>query len=614
MTYYLRPTNNKINPKKLYGFDIETYGDKNKFLMGSIVGENEEYVFWDKKRMQSFILGNKKIRNSILFATNLGFDFLGLFGDDYNLMSKFHYIIKGSNFVMIKTITDKKQYCLKFYDTLSFMLASVDTLGKILNVPKLKKPDCIGKFVKMCTVDGKILEEYNIRDSRISFLFAKFLQSNFNDLGTNMKCTLASTSMSLFRNKYLKHWVEQPKLNILKMQYNAYYGGRVEAFYRGKIPENENYCLYDINSLYPFVMNTKNYPNPYTLKKGVDLEKEGITFCEIESPNILYPLLPFRTPEKLLFPVGKFKAWQSNVELRKAIELGYKIKAIDGYYYESVFNPFSLFISDLYKLRMNYKKNKSLVEIEIVPKILMNSLYGKFAQKLQYQELYFMDNQENKNLISKYCYINRELREQGKPLKYTIDSPDNRTIKKNGILFHEPRMFYVIDNEITNYPKFINPILSIYTTSYARLELYKWIELILKQGKKVLYCDTDSLITNAKLKTGEKLGEMKKEISIHKGIIIKPKFYYLEDESKKNIYAKSKGMHNLKTFLQFDDVLKTQKYEYVKFTKFREALRRKLAFNEKINVEKLIDLEDNKRVWKEKFNKEKLEKSEPIII
>ena len=560
--------------------------------------------------MQSFIQSNNKIKGSIIFATNLGFDFLGLFGDDYKLMSKFHYIIKGSNFVMIKH--SKKNYSVSFYDTMNFMKASVNTLGKILKVPKLNKPECIGKKVSMNSKDGKILQEYNLRDSKISFLFGKFLQSNFNKLGGNIKCTLASTSMTIYRNNYLKFWIEQPPKEVLTEQNKGFYGGRVEAFYRGKIPKDK-YTLYDINSLYPYIMNKKNYPNPNTLKIGVNLEKEGLTYCKIETPkNLDIPLLPFRTPEKLLFPLGKFECYQSNVEIRKAIELGYKIETIKGFYYESVFNPFSNFITNHYNIRMKYKKEKS--PIEIIPKIIMNSLFGKFNQKLQYQELYFMDNQKNKDLITKYCEINTERENKGLPLKYILDSPDNRIVKRKGIYYHEPRIYYVVDNEIIEYPKFINPILALYTTSYARLELYSWIEKILKQNKKVLYCDTDSLITNANLQTSNKLGEMKNEIDIHNGLIIKPKFYYLEDKNKKKTLVKTKGMHNLKTFEQFDKVLDTKKFEYVKFTKFREALRRNLSFNEKIDVSKIIDLEDNKRLWKEKFNKKKFQKSEPLKI
>ena len=53
--------------------------------------------------------------------------------------------------------------------------------------------------VKRYSKEGNELEKYNIRDSYISFKFMEFLQNNFNKLGVNVKYTVASTSMSLFK-------------------------------------------------------------------------------------------------------------------------------------------------------------------------------------------------------------------------------------------------------------------------------------------------------------------------------------------------------------------------------------------------------------------------------
>ena len=90
-----------------------------------------------------------------------------------------------------------------------------------------------------------ILEKYNIRDSYITYKFAEFLQNNFNKIGGNLKFTIASSSMSLYRKKYLKYWILQPPKEIIKQQINGFYGGRTEAFERGYI-EDKNY--YDINN------------------------------------------------------------------------------------------------------------------------------------------------------------------------------------------------------------------------------------------------------------------------------------------------------------------------------------------------------------------------------
>lgn len=603
----LKPSTEKLKTLDIYGFDIETYGRENKFLMGSIVNDKKEYVFWDKERMQTFVKGSNLLRGSTLFATNLAFDFLGLF-DDLSKLHDFSYVVKGSEFMMI-THRNKK-HVVKFMDTMSFFRASVNTLGKIVGEPKLEKPDFLGQHVGMNTDKGRQLQEYNIRDSRISYLFAKFLQDNFNDLGANMRCTIASTSMGLFKRKYLKNWIIQPQKELLKEQFQGYFGGRVEAFYRGKVP-SETY-LYDINSLYPYVMSTKSFPNPNTLREGIDLEKEGMTYARIKVPDSLsIPLLPFRGENKLLFPGGEFQSWQSNVELRKAIEIGYDIHPIKGYHYEKTFNPFRSYITDLYAKRRKYKKEKS--PIELVMKLCMNSLYGKFGQKMYQQEMIFPNDKEGMKKFRQYCQANRDLLDEGKPARYSIDSPDTVEKLPDGTEVHVPKIFYIKDEDTEDYPPFINPILCIYTTSHARLELYKWIEKIQAAKKRVFYCDTDSVITDHQLPTGKRLGQMKLELNIKKGIIIKPKFYYLEDDS--TTLVKAKGMMNLKTLSQFNKIVESRVYKYKKFTRFRESIRRNLAFNQILDVEKIVGLEDDKRKWKkEKFDPSHLESSEPVKI
>ena len=614
--FYMKPTKETISKKRIYGFDIETYGKGNIFLMGSIVNKEEKYIFWDKKEMQNFIFHSNKIRNSLLFATNLGFDFLALFGDDFNLMKNFNIVMRGSDFISINTLDSKQG--VTFLDTFSFYRGSVKTIGEIIGIPKLKKPEFIGKKVNRYSKEGQYLEEYNIRDSLISGSFDEFLQDSFNSMGANIKYTIASTSKHLFTNKYLKHWIRQPSKEIIGLLYNGYYGGRTEAFIRGKI-DNLNY--YDINSLYPFVMKNMTFPNPNTIKyspkSNIDIvnKYEGLSYCEIIIDNFdknFIPLLPHRTDDKLLFPLGKFYGYHSHIELRKALELGYHITPIFSIYYTKTFNPFSEFINDLYKKRLQYKKEGN--KMQLVAKILMNSLYGKFSQKIQQSKILFPDNQEHFKELKYYINENIILQSQDKELRYKIDSAENRTIFKDGKHYDNSRLYYVTDLFSNSFPKFINPILSIYITSYARLELYKYFEEIKKTKNKLYYCDTDSIITDKKFKTSSDLGGLKLEFNIKKGIIVKPKFYYLEDKKVGDI-VKAKGLSNLKSLIDFQGILKTGEYRYIKFSKFKESLKQKLHFNEKIDILKVIDLNDNKRNWFEiEFNENETQESTARII
>ena len=90
---------------------------------------------------------------------------------------------------------------------------------------------------------------------------------------------------------------------------------------------------YDYNSLYPSVM-LNSYPDPNTLNVTYKNETsyiesfDGISEVEIYSPKVKYPLLPYRTEDKLLFPYGTFRGYYTHIELREAMLLGYVIKKV----------------------------------------------------------------------------------------------------------------------------------------------------------------------------------------------------------------------------------------------------------------------------------------------
>ena len=87
----LRPLKGKVKPIKIFGFDIETYNNNKNFCCGSIVGDNYCKFFRDKQEMINDFSSNRNFRNSYLVATNLMFDFFGLF-DIEEAINKFNII------------------------------------------------------------------------------------------------------------------------------------------------------------------------------------------------------------------------------------------------------------------------------------------------------------------------------------------------------------------------------------------------------------------------------------------------------------------------------------------------------------------------------------------
>ena len=75
---------------------------------------------------------------------------------------------------------------------------------------------------------------------------------------------------------------------------------------------------------------------------------------------------------------------------------------------------------------------------------------------------------------------------------------------------------------------------------------------------------------------------------------------------------KLKGVPRI-TLTEFKEVLKGQCVRYKKFTKLKESIRRNFKVNSIIEIVKNINLEDNKRVWNQKFSM-LLQNSKPLEV
>lgn len=467
-------------------------------------------------------------------------------------------------------------------DTLNYIKLSVEKLGKLLKLPKLDIKELIGQYPKN-KKEWENLIIYNLRDSEISKLALEMLYKNFEALGGSQRITIASTSKSLFQNKYLdKEYYRMPE-HIIKTIFKGYYGGRTEAFARGSIPEltsstgtnkGTGYFYYDFGSLYPSCM-LNELPDPntwrqcYTDTMDYINNYEGMSEVTITIPYTEYPIIPLRFNGKLIFPYGQFRGFYTHLELRECLKNGATIqKTHHTIYFLKTCKPFKGFVKDLYKKRFEYK-DKAMQQ---VIKIILNSLYGKFAEKTD----------DRDNIIN----INN----------YTVDE-----LEKFEFLEEIKSPYYRTKESLPPGAHCI-PIWSAYITAYARLKL--WHEL---KDSCPLYCDTDSLITRQDLGDSNKLGELKKEAYVSSGFIVKPKFYMINDK------VKVKGVGKKLVLNDFWELLRTKKISYKKFCKFRESLRRGFDINEIIEVTKTFDLEDNKREWQEPFN-HNLQFSKPLRI
>ena len=324
-------------------------------------------------------------------------------------------------------------------------------------------------------------------------------------------------------------------------------------------------------------MKECRFPKP----EGIYLKKvtnkdillfDGVVKASLKCPkNLIIPFLPVRL-DKLYFPTGLIKGYYSFVEIRYALSIGYKILSLgEGIVYHKAFSPFKKIITDLYNYRMKRKMKKD--STQLVPKILMASLYGKFG----------------------YNYTNKEIIMHGSEITPKILKQASKIVP-----YPNKDYFRIVSSERSIKPNYVYPIISLYVTANARIHMYKQFK---KVGfKNVYYSDTDCIFTNRKLEVSKLLGCLKLENDFINCCLIKPKMY--SGKTKEDEIVKIKGLK--KSIKYYDEFIINAKTGNISatiknnFRKLRSSLSTNKNINEVFEMYKEFDLEDNKREWERK--------------
>lgn len=355
------------------------------------------------------------------------------------------------------------------------------------------------------------------------------------------------------KREYYKFIEDNGNINIE----DAFFGGRVEPFVLNQdfdsVSEWAKY--YDVTSLYPYVMVNRKFapgiPRYITEWEDDSIDKYfGFIRCTVLAPEDLYiPVLPVKHNDKLYFPLcvkcieSKCKScphtdeerqmtgtWFSE-ELKKAVEKGYQIIKIHqilhyDYVTEDLFKDYirkwlkmkteasgwpshckdeeskRAFIEEFErreKIKLDYDKIEFNPGLRAIAKLMLNSLWGKFAQK---------PNQPQTQLITEHVEFDKIINDSKYQIKGITEIDD--------------------DTMLVNY-KFVddsydktggrNKAIAAQVTAWARLKLYDIMDKIeeSEQGR-VMYCDTDSVVFRhregwSKPQLADYLGDMTDEIA-----------------------------------------------------------------------------------------------------
>jgi hypothetical protein len=184
-----------------------------------------------------------------------------------------------------------------------------------------------------------------------------------------------------------------------------YFGGRVEAFKTGVIAGD--WKVYDVNSMYPYVMSESHHPTGKRYKTGYNrvIDKRGRIAGFVDAPFYFakikckqmgaFPVRVKNEPLNFEIPSGVFCV--TSHELKAAIESGraWDIEVLEVMVPEETIS-FGEYVARFMEEKISSKARKDKAG-EIFAKLLLNSAYGKFAQNPAHYFDYWIGEPESED-------------------------------------------------------------------------------------------------------------------------------------------------------------------------------------------------------------------------
>lgn len=410
----------------------------------------------------------------VFYLVNLGYRVVS-FSDDNPFIIRFEKYFRQSPRGVVYKKPKKKTILI--VSSTNYYQQSLASLGKVFGIKKLdfdhgeeiamENLEQREKAILYCRVDVRILS------AAMTHLF-EFIEHE--DLG-KFQLTIAGQAFQAFRSRFLAegdifiHSHEE----ALAVERRAYAGGRNECFYMGRV--DVRIYVNDVNSMYPYTMMKYKYPVRHvSFRKTSSVEtveqliRDGYLICcdaLVDTPEPMFHL----KQERLIFPTGRFWTSLSTPELIEAIKRGYlkAVKNVSVYEGKEIFAPY---VDYMYKERLKAKKAKDSVR-DLLFKMFLNTLYGKFGQKNEKWEAIDVTDPYDVELLQVWDPVERKM------MTYKIFG--GHVFQKQ----NDPD-----DIEATNSA----PAIAAHVTANARMLLWRVFEAAGREN--VFYCDTDSVFTN----------------------------------------------------------------------------------------------------------------------
>ena len=318
--------------------------------------------------------------------------------------------------------------------------------------------------------------------------------------------TLPSLALKVFRKRMGDEDVIYVPWNskVKAFTRRAYTGGRVECYKPG---EYQHINIYDVNSMYPYVMASNIVPSSHRCAWTLEWHSDRCGFYDVDfvqTDKSIPPLLRDEETGKLVYEGSGVYA---TCELVKLQAIGGTFDIHEGLVFQKSTLLFKDFVERYYGLRLEAQMHGNDA-LSYICKILLNSLYGKFGQRGTKTDIRDLNVKEMRELTDKGARVTA--------------AGDYMIVQEYAEVEHE---FVAI---------------AAYITSYARVVLY---DHILEAGDDYVYSDTDSVHTTGTLPETQGLGGLKLEDS-GQGVYIGKKMYAIKNTKGQKVKAKGIGrMH-----------------------------------------------------------------------
>lgn len=613
----------KISDPKIITFDIETLLINNihkPYLYSMFDGRKSFTWFTDSPEQLFDRLLSRKYKNYNVYAHNLSrFDVVFIFKYLSALKNKgfnVKLLIRDQNIISISIINRNKNISITIRDSYLILPAALSKLTKQFQViqQKLIEPVFVGKGhpqYKMADLshynkDIERIEDFNLWKNKIQkycevdcislhqvlIKFRTLIIQKFN-IDILKYPTVPSLAFAIFRMHYLKeNTIPITSGKVFDFIKQSFTGGRTDMYRPNGL--NKDIYVYDINSLYPYVMSKFKYPigqisqfegDPTILENkywigDVDVStKQDMFIPPIQlHHNISNKSGGIRT----ISPNGSFNCKLNSIELESYKDY-YNFNINSGYFFETDY-VFTDYVNDLYTIRKSYPKSDPM---NYISKLLMNSLYGRFAMK---------------NIKNNYSFLDKS--EFFKLLENSLIEIENY-IDLNDSLF----VNFVDNSQLDNESKSSISIASA-VTAYARSYMYN---IIKDNIQNIYYSDTDSLYLDRELPKdlvdSNELGKFKLEYIFKDSVYLGPKIY-AGITSDNDYICKIKGFKNsidfdlMKSLLIKDSSLNLQHIKW-----FRSLVNSNITLKDQIyslqkteNNRNIIYNNDNIAISTKPFN------------